>query len=126
MKNRILSTANTLCRVALATLILGAVNIALSPAAIAQSSQSLSQLDRTCQPEHYGYLMSSDADSPINIRDGASVKSRARHIAYRGDLVDILGCTEDTDVYAWYKVRFPKSRAVGWVRSDFISVHYED
>lgn len=63
-----------------------------------------------------------DDRSAINIRDGASTTAYARHIGYAGDQVEILDRTRATDGYYWYKVRFPDSGAIGWVRGDFVAI----
>lgn len=55
--------------------------------------------------------------TPIPIRDGASLQSYGRHIGYEGDQVQILRYVTGSDEFTWFKVRFPKSQATGWVRS---------
>ncbi|MCU0523679.1 MAG: SH3 domain-containing protein [Elainella sp. Prado103] len=68
----------------------------------------------------YATLVSQDGNSPINVRDGASTRSYARHIGYGGDRVEVLDRTVGDDGYMWYFVRFTVSNATGWVRGDFV------
>jgi hypothetical protein len=70
----------------------------------------------------YAYLVSSDARSPINVRDDASTRAYARHIGYAGDRVEVMDRSVGTDGYMWYYVRFTVSNATGWIRGDFISL----
>lgn len=68
----------------------------------------------------YATLISQDASSPINVRDGASVNTYARHIGYAGDRVEILDRLAGNDGYMWFQVRFLVSNATGWIRGDYI------
>lgn len=70
----------------------------------------------------YATLVSDDWRSPINIRDDASTRAHARHIAYAGDRVEVLDREVGGDGYMWYFVRFTVSNATGWVRGDFVAV----
>lgn len=71
-------------------------------------------------------LVSTDYESPINIRDGASRRAYARHIGYAGDRVEVLDQTPGEDGYMWFFVRFISSNATGWVRGDFIVLDGEE
>lgn len=73
----------------------------------------------------YATLVSYDPGSPINVRDGASTRSYARHIGYAGDRVEVLDRMAGADGYMWYFVRFTVSNATGWVRGDFIFLDSE-
>ncbi len=68
----------------------------------------------------YATLTSRDSNTPINIRDGASTNTYARHIGYAGDRVEILDRLVGNDGYMWYQVRFLVSNATGWVRGDYV------
>jgi serine/threonine-protein kinase len=57
-----------------------------------------------------------------NIRTGPGTNYRARHIAYPGDRVQIVGSDYDGGGYLWYKVYFPKSGADGWIAAQLIKV----
>lgn len=57
-----------------------------------------------------------------NIRTGPGINYRARHIAYPGDRVQIIGSDYDQEGYLWYKVYFPKSGADGWIAAQLIKV----
>jgi hypothetical protein len=70
----------------------------------------------------YATLISTDYDSPINVRDGASTGTYARHIGYAGDRVEILDRMAGEDGYMWFFVRFTSSNATGWVRGDYVSL----
>jgi len=75
---------------------------------------------RKCQRLTHGWLTSEDRSTPINVRDGASTDSYARHIGYGGDEVAVLN-QKLGGSYCWYEVRFP-SQATGWVRGDFLTI----
>jgi len=109
--------------------VLGSASLLVLPlmsAAPALSNWSTPQefrraVERDCEPFRdwpVGYLISKQPGSPINIRDGASTQTRARHIGYARDFVDILDLRMGEGGYCWYRVRF-QSGATGWVRGDF-------
>jgi len=75
---------------------------------------------RKCQRITHAWLTSEDRSTPINVRDGASTDSYARHIGYAGDEVAVLN-QKLGGGYCWYEVRFP-SQATGWVRGDFLTI----
>ena len=107
MKTRILLMA------ALTALMTG-----LSPIAPA-----LSQSRTSCELT----LTARDRNAEINIREGAGLNFRIKHIGIVGDRVIILkgnsdlglATQKDDEGYVWYKVQFPESQAIGWVRKDF-------
>jgi hypothetical protein len=66
-------------------------------------------------------LTANDSDSRINLRDTASTTGKELGYGLVGDRVEILEQTT-SDGYTWHRVRFPRSGAVGWIRSDFVSV----
>lgn len=69
-------------------------------------------------------LSASDPNTRINLRSSATIDSVPEGYGIPGDRVQLLQCVPDHDRYEstlnWCEVRFPQSRAVGWVRSDFI------
>ncbi|MDJ0582681.1 SH3 domain-containing protein [Crocosphaera sp.] len=69
-------------------------------------------------------LRANDSNSRINVRTQATINSSAPQYGLTGDQVRVLECVEDQDTIGsdlnWCKVEFVKSRAVGWIRSDFI------
>ncbi|WP_156518797.1 SH3 domain-containing protein [Phormidesmis priestleyi] len=75
---------------------------------------------RKCQRLTRAWLTSEDRSTPINVRDGASTDSYARHLGYAGDEVAVLN-QKLGGGYCWYEVRFP-SQATGWVRGDFLTI----
>jgi len=70
------------------------------------------------------------ADSPsarINLRSGAGTNYKNQGYGLVGDFVYILSNSppeadyrEDSQGYIWYRVEFPKSKAMGWIRQDFL------
>ena len=90
------------------------------------NSKSASLTSATVAYAEYGTLMSRDANSPINIRDGANTRAYARHIGYAGDRVEIVDRMVGDDGYMWFLVRFTVSNATGWVRGDFISLDQDN
>jgi|GEM_PF-1433813 len=78
------------------------------------------EMGRTCYPNvTHAWLRSEEHGTPINVRDDASTQAYARHIGYSGDELAVVDRTMGNDGYCWYKVKFV-SKAVGWVRGDFI------
>lgn len=71
-----------------------------------------------------GTLTANDPGSQINVRQGATIYSRAIAYGLPGDRIDILQCELDTDTPGsdlnWCRVQFVESGAIGWIRSDFI------
>ncbi len=69
-------------------------------------------------------LTAQDRGTHINLRSQPTVRSRAIGYGLPGDQVSLLECVQDTDTRGsdlnWCRVRFPRSGAVGWIRSDFI------
>jgi len=63
----------------------------------------------------------------INVRSGPGIKYSALHYGLVGDEVMILvekngRYTIETDAqgFKWVRVEFPKTRARGWIRRDFM------
>lgn len=65
-------------------------------------------------------LMTSDRSSEINVRSSPSVQAQPLHYGYSGDRVQILQQQQGDDEWLWYYVKFDRSGAMGWVRSDLI------
>ncbi len=69
-------------------------------------------------------LTASSSNSRINVRSRPTVNSSSPHYGLPGDRVKVLQCVKDQDTRGsdlnWCKVQFVQSRAVGWIRSDFI------
>lgn len=66
-------------------------------------------------------LTSQEAGSRINVRDAASTQANVRHYGLGGDRVTILGSSVDRGGDLWYRVRFNRSGAEGWIRGDFVT-----
>jgi len=69
-------------------------------------------------------LTAADAGARINVRSQPTIKSSSPHYGLPGDSVQVLKCVPDKDNPGsdlnWCNVRFVKSKATGWVRSDYI------
>ena len=88
----------------------------------ANTSPSVSSVESepiTITPE--ALLTANDPDSQIRLHDTPSFAGRDLGYGLVGDRVFIIERTS-SDGYTWYKVRFPRSGAVGWIREDFVSV----
>jgi hypothetical protein len=72
-------------------------------------------------------LSAGEPNARINVRDGAGTQYFARHYGLPGERVEIIitnttyTVAKDRYGYQWYKVRFPKTGAVGWIREDFLT-----
>jgi hypothetical protein len=64
-------------------------------------------------------LTASDPNSRITLRANPSENSKSFGYGLVGDRVQVIE-QATTDDYTWYKVRFPRSGAVGWIRGDFV------
>ncbi|MEH2090091.1 SH3 domain-containing protein [Nostoc sp.] len=66
--------------------------------------------------------LSGSRTSRINLRARPTINSSTQGYGLGGDRVQNLECRQDYDRGGknrnWCKVRFPKSGAVGWIRSD--------
>jgi uncharacterized protein YgiM (DUF1202 family) len=62
--------------------------------------------------------------SRINVRTEPTIKSKATQYGLPGDKVEVIKCVQDKDTKGsdlnWCQVKFFKSKATGWIRSDFI------
>ncbi len=106
---------------------IAAASFALSAATATHAQRNpFPGLDSYCQAT----LKAQERGARINIREGAGLNSRVLHYGIAGDRVMLLRETAngdperlairtDTQGYSWYRVGFPKTRATGWVRSDF-------
>lgn len=65
-------------------------------------------------------LIANDPSSQINLRQNPSVSARRIGIGYVGDRVELIRQQPGWDGSNWSYVRFQRSRAEGWVRSDFV------
>jgi len=69
-------------------------------------------------------LRASSPNTRINVRTQPTIKSNAPQYGLPGDKVKVIECVQDKDTPSsdlnWCKVEFVKTKAVGWIRSDFI------
>ncbi|BAZ18416.1 hypothetical protein NIES4071_103010 (plasmid) [Calothrix sp. NIES-4071] len=70
-------------------------------------------------------LVSEQSGERINVRDGASVKTYARHYGLSGDKVEVFDQKQDENGATWYRVRFVQSGARGWVHNKFVALESE-
>ncbi|MBE9183091.1 hypothetical protein IQ268_31645 [Oculatella sp. LEGE 06141] len=70
-----------------------------------------------------GTLVADNAKARINLREQPTDSIPTRRYGLVGDEVTIQDSTTGDDGYTWYNVEFQVSGAVGWIRSDFISVY---
>jgi Bacterial SH3 domain len=68
-------------------------------------------------------LTSKNPRSRINVRDDASTSAKARHYGFAGDAVTIIDEATGDNGNTWYKVKFVKSGAEGWVSGDFVNLN---
>ena len=66
-------------------------------------------------------LTASDPNSQINLRATPSTTGKLLGYGLISDRVQVLDQTA-AEGYTWYKVRFPRSGAEGWIREDFVRV----
>lgn len=65
-------------------------------------------------------LYADDPNSRIRLRSRPSTNAPDKGYGLVGDRVKVLETTKGQHDYTWYKVRFPNSGAIGWVRGDLI------
>jgi hypothetical protein len=69
-------------------------------------------------------LRASAPNTRINLRTRPTINSGSSGYGLAGDKVKVIECVQDKDKpnsdLNWCKVEFVKSKAIGWIRSDFI------
>jgi hypothetical protein len=69
-------------------------------------------------------LKASSANNRINVRSQPTINSSSPSYGLPGDKVKVIQCVQDKDTRGsdlnWCKVQFVQSKAIGWIRSDFI------
>lgn len=71
------------------------------------------------------YIDGSTPGSRVNVRTGPGAEYDANAYGLVGDAVQVIGQAFSTTCDTWVQVRFPISGHIGWVRSDFIRLHYQ-
>jgi hypothetical protein len=66
-------------------------------------------------------LTASDLGAQINLRATPEISGKYLGYGIQGDRVQVIKQTAVNE-RTWYKVRFPQSTAVGWIRGDFVRV----
>jgi len=68
--------------------------------------------------------LKASSGSRINVRSQPTVNSSSPSYGLPGDKVKVIQCVKDQDTRGsdlnWCKVQFVQSKAIGWIRSDFI------
>lgn len=87
--------------------------------------QNTSQIKRDPAPTatatiNWGTLDSKEGK--INLRSGPGTVNKAIGYGLNGDQVQIMGSAPDSGGYTWYKVKFPKSSAEGWIAGQLIEI----
>jgi SH3-like domain-containing protein len=102
-------------------LILSTLSIFITKSALSQHSFSSERSLCTAT------LVAEAKDSRINLRSGPGTNYRNLGYGLVGDFVYVLSelppeadVRQDDQGYLWYRVGFPKSGAVGWIRKDFL------
>jgi len=103
-------TRNYTLRVVLRSLLLFVLSAGL---VTVSGERSLSVLARSAE------LTALDHTTPINVRANPSTLADPLHYGFAGDRVEILNRTQSHGEI-WYDVKFERSGAVGWVRSDLV------
>jgi len=69
-------------------------------------------------------LKANNPNTRINVRSQPTINSSAPSYGLPGDKVKVIQCVKDRDRPSsglnWCKVQFVQSKAIGWIRSDFI------
>jgi hypothetical protein len=69
-------------------------------------------------------LTARNPNARINVRSQPTINSSSPHYGLPGDKVRVIQCVQDRDRRGsdlnWCKVQFVNSKAIGWIRSDFI------
>lgn len=71
-----------------------------------------------------GYITGDTVGSQVNVRTGPGSEYEASAYGLVGDSVQIIGQAFSTNCETWIQVRFPISRHVGWIHSNFIGLYY--
>ncbi len=88
---------------------------------IRERTDSTTNEEATSTSGEQATLTSKNPRSRINIRDDASTSAKARHYGFAGDPVTIIDEATGDNGNTWYKVKFVKSEAEGWVSGNFVS-----
>jgi hypothetical protein len=70
------------------------------------------------------YIDGSTPGSRVNVRTGPGSEFEADAYGLVGDAVQVIGQAFSTNCETWIQVKFPISGHIGWIRSDFIRLHY--
>lgn len=92
----------------------------------ASTQQNTSQANSVPTPTgsaklNWGTLHSKEGK--INLRSGPGTINKAIGYGVNGDRVQILDTARDAGSYSWYKVKFSKSSAEGWIAGQLIQMN---
>jgi Bacterial SH3 domain len=72
------------------------------------------------EPNVPGEIVTQQAKARVNVREEAGEKNAIAHYGVRGDKVMLMDSRRDPAGKIWYRVKFERSGAEGWVRGDFV------
>lgn len=79
-----------------------------------------SQSEQRAVPGQMGVLTAASDTARINLRSEPSSDVPTRRYGLVGDRIIVQDSAVDSNGNTWYKVEFQESKAVGWIRSDFV------
>lgn len=71
-------------------------------------------------PPRMASLTAQQAEAQINLRSQPTTQSTSLGYGLAGDQVELRQLAEGEGGFSWYYAYFPKSKATGWIRGDFI------
>ncbi|WP_236618937.1 SH3 domain-containing protein [Acaryochloris sp. CCMEE 5410] len=67
-------------------------------------------------------VIAKDADVAINVREEPTTDSKSLLAVKSGEPAEVLKQTLGKDSYTWYKLKFTRLGAEGWMRGDFVKI----
>jgi SH3-like domain-containing protein len=112
-------------------LFLACLLAAIPTTAVAQTTETCRVIDDyipvgveyRIEPEP-AFIKGDSPGSRVNVRVGPGSEFTADAYGLVGDYVQVIGQAFSSECETWIKVRFPNSGHEGWIRSDFIGLHY--
>lgn len=95
-----------------------------APYGKSSGTQSSGSSTSTVSARGVSTLKASSSNGRINVRSQPTINSSTPSYGLSGDKVKVIQCVKDQDTGGsdlnWCKVQFVQSKAIGWIRSDFI------
>ena len=94
----------------------------ISKSSSVSPSSNVSKSPKSATKTSQAVLTASNPKSRVNLR--ATPEATGKRLGYglAGDQVQVLDKTTGTDGKTWYKVRFIRSNASGWIRGDLVKL----